>query len=173
MDPSILLAHRLASANDLDAVQAIYMHARVVPYLGHDPMPRSGFEAVFAALVANGGFHVVEADGRIVGFYRVTRHEGRARHVAYFGTFAVTPEAHGGGIARAIVDTVIARLRADGVMRIELMLEADNPRAFAFYRKLGFELEGTMRAAYKRAGEDRYVDEWLMALLMPEVAGHG
>lgn len=160
-------SHRLATAADLDRVHAIYMHERVVPFLGVDPMSRDEFAAVFDALVASGQFHVVERDGRIVGFYRVSRHEGRARHAACLGTFAIAPEAQGSGLATSILETVFARLATDGVLRIELMVEADNPRAQAFYRKLGFELEGRLRAAYRRAGESAYVDELLMAKLMP------
>lgn len=159
--------HRLATRADLDAVYAIYMDEAVVPYLGVDPMPRADFVKVLDELVASGSFHVVERAGRILGFYRVERYEGRASHVAYLGTFAVAPEARGTGLARAIIEQAIARLHAQGVRRVELMLEADNPRALRFYRKLGFELEGTMRAAYKRAGEERYVDELFMARLLP------
>lgn len=162
--------HRLARLDDLDAVHALYMHESVVPFLGFDPMSRADFVAVMAALVESRSFYVVELDGRIQGFYRTTRHEGRARHAAYLGTLAVAPQAHGTGLARAIVEEAIARLHAEGVLRIELMLEADNPRALKFYRKLGFELEGTLRAAYKRAGEAHYTDEYLMAKLLPPLA---
>jgi RimJ/RimL family protein N-acetyltransferase len=35
----------------------------------------------------------------------------------------------------------------------------------AFYRKLEFEQEGRLRAAYKRANQTDYVDELLMARL--------
>lgn len=34
-----MTAHRLATAEDLEAVHAIYMHEDVVPFLGFDPMP--------------------------------------------------------------------------------------------------------------------------------------
>jgi RimJ/RimL family protein N-acetyltransferase len=157
--------HRLASLQDLDSVYAIYMQEEVIPFLGFDPMPRSDFVKVFEELIASRSFFVVERDGRVQGFYKTSRHEGRARHVAYLGTFAVTTEARGTGMAKSIVEEAIARLQSEGVTRVELMVEADNPRALQFYRKLGFELEGTMRAAYKRSGEDHYVDEHFMARL--------
>jgi RimJ/RimL family protein N-acetyltransferase len=60
----------------------------------------------------------------------------------------------------------LENMRQDGIRRVELMVEADNPRAFAFYRKLGFEQEGRLRAAYKRANELDFVDELLMARLL-------
>ncbi len=160
------MMHRLATIADLDAVYAIYMDREVIPYLGFDAMPREAFVDVLNALLASKSFYVVEQDAHVQGFYRITRREGRARHVAYFGTFAIAPTAQGSGLARSILETVIARLGAEGVRRIELMLEADNPRALRFYTKLGFEVEGTMRAAYKRAGDAHDVDEIFMARLL-------
>lgn len=159
--------HRLATPADLDAVYSIYMHKEVIPYLGFDPMSRSDFTKVLSDLITSESFYVVEHEGQVQGFYRASRHEGRASHVAYLGTFAVTPEARGTGLAKAIIDQAVARLHAEGVTRVELMLEADNLRAFNFYKKLGFELEGTMRSAYKRSSDPSPVDELLMAKLLP------
>lgn len=159
--------HRHATLADLDAVYAIYMHDDVIPFLGYDPMSRADFAKVFAELLAGSSFYVVEEADRVQGFYRAARHEGRARHVAYLGTFAVAPEVRGSGFARSIIETAISRLHSQGVTRIELMLEADNLRALAFYKKLGFEVEGTMRSAYKRSHEAHYVDEIVMSRLLP------
>lgn len=162
--------HRLATLDDLDAVHAIYMDEKVIPYLGVDPMPKAEFARVLGELVAAQSFYVVEKGGSVRGFYRTRRSEGRASHVAYLGTFAVAPMEQGSGLAASIITAVIARLQAEGVRRVELMLEADNPRALGFYKKLGFELEGTLRAAYKRADQAHYVDELLMARLLPPLA---
>jgi putative acetyltransferase len=159
--------HRLARSEDLDAVFALYMHERVIPFLGFDPMPRAEFAEHFAAWVADGNFHVVEHCGALAGFYRITRREGRARHVALLGTLAVAPALQGGGFAMAMLESVLAGLQADGVGRVELSLEADNPRALVFYRKLGFELEGRQRAAYWRSSDAGPVDELCMARLLP------
>jgi len=68
------------------------------------------------------------------------------------------------------MENVIATLKANGVRRIELMVERDNPRAIAFYEKLGFQHEGTLRKAYKRAADDHYTDECMMALLLDDRA---
>ncbi len=157
---------RLAAPSDFDAVYEIYMHEEVIPFLGFDPMDKADFKKVFGDLVASKGFYVVEKDGTVLGFYRVTRHEGRASHVAYLGTLAISPKEKGSGFAFAMVSDVISRLKSVGVLRVELMLEADNPRALAFYKKLGFIHEGTMRAAYKRANEEQYVDELFLAKLL-------
>ncbi|KWT98580.1 ribosomal-protein-alanine acetyltransferase [Variovorax sp. WDL1] len=60
----------------------------------------------------------------------------------------------------------IERLKADGVRRIELYAESDNAQALRFYGKLGFVHEGTLRQFYKRADEPRYVDEYVLGLLV-------
>ncbi|WP_407351131.1 GNAT family N-acetyltransferase [Luteimonas sp. R10] len=118
-----------------------------------------------------GSFFVVEDEGRVQGFYRITRQEGRAGHVVGLGTFAIAPEARGTGLARSILEAAIARLHSEGVTRVELTVEADNPRAIGFYGKLGFVHEGTLRSAYKRSGDAHYTDELLMARLLPPLAG--
>jgi ribosomal protein S18 acetylase RimI-like enzyme len=154
---------RPATSSDLRAVHAIYMHPEVVPYLGIDPAPLVEFEPVFAALVATGAFFVALRDGVVRGFYRVHRHPGRSRHAAALETLAIDPSMKGSGFALAMIDEALACMRAEGILRVELMVEADNPRGIAFYRKLGFAQEGRLVRAYKRAAESTYVDELLMA----------
>jgi len=154
---------RLATPDDLTAVYAIYMHPEVVPYLGIDPVSVEDFAAYFQGLLASGGFYVVTRDGQVRGFYRQTRHQARSSHGALLTTLAVSPSEKGTGLAAAMMQEAIAALRAQGVLRVELTLEADNARALAFYKKLGFQEEGRLRKAYKRAGEPHYLDEIMMA----------
>ena len=157
---------RLATPHDLEAVFTIYMHERVVPFLGYDPMPLDEFRAIYKELVDSRSFYIYEHDGRVAGFYRASRYPGRVRHVACFGTLAVDPALHGKGIAHAMVSDAIEHLKADGVKRIELYVESDNAPGLRFYKKLGFECEGTLRKFYKRAGEADYIDDQLLALLI-------
>jgi putative acetyltransferase len=154
---------RLVVPDDFAAVHAIYTHPEVVPYLGYDPMPLADFEPVFAGLLASGAFYVAPRDGEIRGFYRENRQKGRSRHVVTLETLAIVPSEKGSGFAAEMISEAIYHMRTDGVLRVELMVEADNARGIAFYRKLGFEHEGRLRAAYKRADQPDYVDELLMA----------
>jgi ribosomal protein S18 acetylase RimI-like enzyme len=154
---------RLATRDDIAAVHAIYMHPEVVPYLGIDPVPLDGFRAYFDELVASGAFYVVTRNGEVRGFYRVTRHKARSGHGALLTTLAIAPAEKSSGLAVAMMEEAIDALRAQGVLRVELTLEADNRRALAFYKKLGFEEEGRLKKAYKRAGEPGYLDEIMMA----------
>ena len=153
---------RLARPEDIEQVHRIYMDERVVPFLGYDPMVLAAFRPVFDGLQGSGGFHVVERSGRIVGFYRITQFEGRARHVAQLGTLAVDPALQGSGLAREMVEGAIEQMRALGVRRVELQAEADNSRGLAFYQKLGFAQESVQRRSYRRAGESADVDEVMM-----------
>ena len=157
---------RLATPQDLEAVFSIYMHEKVVPFLGYDPMPLGQFRPIYKELVESRCFHIYEAEGRVAGFYRATRYPGRVSHVACLGTLAVDPSLHGKGIAHAMVSDGIARLVAEGVKRIELYVESDNAPGLRFYEKLGFEREGTLRKFYKRAGEADFIDDHLLALLI-------
>lgn len=157
---------RLVRPADFDRVYDIYMHDAVVPYLGFDPMPREAFGKVFDPLFESGCFYVYEIDGEVMGFYKAQRHLGRAAHVAYLGTLAVAPEAQGQGVARSMLEDAFERLGNSGVTRVELTVEADNPRAIGLYERLGFVHEGTQRAAYKRACDNGYVDELMYGLLL-------
>lgn len=157
---------RLARPDDIRHVFSIYSHEKVVPFLTYDPMPFEDFEDVYARLLASGSFFVWEVDGEITGFYETTRYPGRLRHVALLGTLAVDPRRHGAGIGRAMMLDAIARLRAEGIRRVELYAESDNTQALRFYEKLGSVHEGTLRDFYKRGDQSHYVDEYVLGLLL-------
>jgi putative acetyltransferase len=150
---------RPARPEDVEAVHRIYMDASVIPYLGHDAMDLAAFREVFAGLLAT-NLQIAERDGAVAGFCRALRFDGRQSHVAQLGTLAVHPRWQGSGLAREMVETILAQLKADGVVRVELMAEADNARGLSFYRKLGFVEEGVQRRAYRRAGAE--IDEIMM-----------
>lgn len=157
---------RLAQPADLRQVFAIYSHPRVVPYLLYEPMDLASFGPVFDELLDSGCFWVWERDGAVQGFYKATRYPGRVHHVLQLGTLAVDPTLHGQGVGRAMIDDAIRHFRADGIRRVELYAESDNAQALAFYQRLGFVHEGTLRDFYKRAGDAHYVDEHVLGLLL-------
>ena len=53
--------------------------------------------------------------------------------------------------------------------RIDLVVDADNERAIACYRKCGFIEEGRLRRV--RYGRGRYVDQLVMGILQDEFYG--
>ncbi|HKF98238.1 MAG TPA: N-acetyltransferase [Steroidobacteraceae bacterium] len=153
---------RLARAGDERALLPIYTHEQVERFLTFDNVDAQRFSAIFKQLLEDGNFFVYEAKGAVVGFCKATRLPGRSSHVAHLGPLAVAPEFHRYGYATAMLRAVLAELERSGVLRFELLAEADNVRGIAFYQKLGFEREGVQRKAYRRAAERDYVDEVMM-----------
>ncbi len=74
---------RFAELSDLESIFTIYMDAKVVHFLGFDPMPIEAFKPIFYELVESRCFFVYEVSGELAGFYKASRHPGRASHVAY------------------------------------------------------------------------------------------
>ena len=127
-------------ASRLEYLQKIEPHAcRLVAVAGDE-------------IVGNAGLHVMQASLRRM-------------HVRYMG-ISVSPQWQGRGVGRRL----LARLLdwADnwaGVLRVELYVHADNDRAIALYRKMGFVEEGRHKAFGLKNG--RYVDCFSMARLHP------
>ena len=111
---------------------------------------------------------VAVADGRVVGAAGLhpAGSSLRRSHVRMLG-IGIGAEFQGRGVGRLL----IARLLdwADnwaGVLRVELAVHADNDRAIALYRAMGFVEEGRHVAYALKDG--RYVDALCMARLHPD-----
>ena len=69
------------------------------------------------------------------------------------------------GIGRAMMEALLAIAREHGIEQVELEVVADNARAIALYKKLGFEVYGTMPRNMKYR-DGTYADVyWLMKRL--------
>lgn len=94
------------------------------------------------------------------------------RHVGVLG-IGVHPAAQGQGVGRVLMEHLLAWVRAhrdaDGrrVLRVELQVRADNPRAITLYRSCGFQHEGARRCLV-RADDGNLVDDLLMGLLFTQ-----
>jgi putative acetyltransferase len=102
-------------------------------------------------------------DEKIVGTANLTRQQGRRSHVGSVG-LCVHDDFHGRGIGAsllaALIDTADNWLN---LRRLELVVFVDNERAVRLYKRFGFAIEGTRRAAAFRDGA--YVDDFMMARL--------
>ena len=67
---------------------------------------------------------------------------------------AVAPRARGRGVARALLDQIIADMVAEGVRALYLEVRESNAAARALYRSLEFEQVGRRRGYYQHPNED-------------------
>ncbi|MBC5766015.1 GNAT family N-acetyltransferase [Ramlibacter albus] len=109
----------------------------------------------------------VANDGLIIGsagLHNIANTMRRA-HVRMLG-IGILPQWQGKGVGRALMSRLLDW--ADNwttVLRIELTVHADNDRAIALYKSLGFVEEGRHRAYAIKDG--RFVDAFSMARLHP------
>ncbi len=76
--------------------------------------------------------------------YVVARRGGvtRLRHTADIGPLYVAPQAQRQGMGRALMQRLLDHLRETGLLQAELTVDAQNTRACALYRALGFSVIG-------------------------------
>lgn len=100
---------------------------------------------------------------------RVVAHGGFAvslrPRIAHFGTMyiAVHDDAQDRGIGRRLMTELVSLADARGLRRLELNVHADNERAIALYKSLGFVEEGRLREQVRR--DDTYLDSLVMGRL--------
>jgi putative acetyltransferase len=157
---------RETTREDFDAVFEIYMDGTVNPYVNFEPMSKKDFQSIFTEMIENGGFQVYELDREVIAVFVVNRFKYRLKQLAYIGAFGIKQQYQSKGYGKKIMQELIKDLRIDGVRRVELRVEADNERAIGFYKKLGFEMEGTHRKYMKREKDADSIDAHLMGMLL-------
>lgn len=78
---------------------------------------------------------------------------------AGFRMFGVSPDARGRGVGRALVDTIMARARADGRTGIAIYTRPSMAAAHHLYASLGFERDPARDWEFEPG-------EWLWALVL-------
>ena len=86
-------------------------------------------------LATGGHIFIAEADGEVVGTCALLREDDTVFTLA---KMAVAPHARGRGLGRALADAAIARARALGADRVELLSNTSLAPAIRLYRSLGF-----------------------------------
>jgi RimJ/RimL family protein N-acetyltransferase len=104
---------------------------------------------------------LADDEGDVVGYVEARGgHFRRNAHRAHV-VIGVRASHAGRGIGRRLLEELDRRAADQGVLRLELTVMANNERAIGLYRKVGYELEGTRRAAMLVDG--KLVDELWMA----------
>jgi ribosomal protein S18 acetylase RimI-like enzyme len=106
-------------------------------------------------IIASDHPQFVAVDGaRVVGWADIV--PGWAHAVSHSGTLGmgVLPDYRGRGIGESLLRATLAKARARGITRVELMARVDNARAIRLYERMGFLREGVKRAAMRFDGID-------------------
>ena len=113
---------------------------------------------------------IAEVDGRVVGTAGLVTFQGRMSHAGEIAHIMVHDEFQGRGIGRQLMEALLDI--ADnylGLVRVELLVYADNHSAVRLYERLGFVHEGVKRKCVRRQG--RLVDAVMMARIREEDTG--
>ena len=88
----------------------------------------------------------------------------RASKMAHRATLVmvyVRENARGSGVATRLLDTVIDHAKDDGIVQLELAVNAENPAAIRFYKREKFSEIGLIPGGFLHEG--REIDEIMMA----------
>jgi len=87
-------------------------------------------------------FFVAMADGKLAGWCGIER--AAHMNMAHVGRLAIgiLPDYREQGMGTALMKKVLAAAKERGMIRIDLSVYADNERALALYKKMGFVVEG-------------------------------
>jgi len=153
---------RPAVAADFEAMWKIFraIVARGDSYPFAPDTPRADAEAYWFA--PNAAAWVIEADGAVVGMYKIVANQpGLGSHVAN-ASFMVDPRFSGKGAGRQMGEHCLeeARRRGFRAMQFNFVVSTNEP-AVALWLSLGFAIVGTLPGVFhhQRLG---YVDAYVM-----------
>ena len=108
---------------------------------------------------------VAAVEGMVVGIATLDVGEGRRRHSGSI-EMAVRDDYQGRGVGAALLEAIIELGEHWlGLTRLDLVVFTDNSPAIALYKRLHFEVEGTLRQYALRHGA--LSDAYLMARIRP------
>ncbi|MDD9380165.1 GNAT family N-acetyltransferase [Streptomyces sp. ZAF1911] len=111
------------------------------------------WEAFDAARLPEHRFAAVDPDGKLLGWVAASKVSDRC---AYAGVVEhsvyVHPAARGRGIARALLDALIASTEAAGIWTIQCGIFPENTASLALHQRAGFRVIGTRVRIGRRHG---------------------
>lgn len=108
-----------------------------------------------------------EENGDILGILDCGSHHVSefASHVLTFGVMTVE-KARGKGVASSLIKYIIQLAKDEGYKKISIRAMGTNPTALSLYTKLGFVIEGQLKAEFFING--KYVDDYFLAYYLDE-----
>ena len=106
--------------------------------------------------------YVAEKDGGVVATYILRPNQpGPGSHVAN-AAFMVASDAQGSGVGRRMAEHCLSEARRMGFYAMQFnFVISTNTRAIRLWKKLGFEIVGTLPGAFRHP-EKGYVDVYVM-----------
>lgn len=154
-----------ATPADFDQVYEILMHSDVNPFMNYPILQKAEFQNIWKEILPR--LFVWKDNDEIIGLVVITRGTYRVKHIAYIDKLAINQNLNSSqrsGLGTVFFNEVINLLAEEGITKIELGVEVDNDRAVAFYKKLGFEIEGVRKKLLNREGQ--FVDNYFMAKML-------
>lgn len=108
-------------------------------------------------------YYVAKEGDKIIGSSQLDKGRRRFSHKAEFA-ISVLKDYWGKGVSTALFNTVLDYAKANGIRKINLEVRKDNLRAINFYKKHGFQYEGTDKRMFKI--NDEFIDGEYYGLLL-------
>lgn len=154
---------RKAAPDDADAIWSIF-HAVVAEGDSYSFDPATNRQEALAYWMASDKLcYVAEQSGKILGTCIIKPNQiGLGDHVAN-ASFMVSPDARGQSIGETMGRYVLSEAKALGYrsMQFNLVISTNEP-AVNLWKKLGFEVIGTIPEAFRHQKLSRLVDACIM-----------
>jgi len=146
---------REVRVDDVDALMPCFDRYRA--FYGQDPAPDAARAYLTERLKAGdcrcvAAFDKAEGQetGTVVGFTLAypTFSSVRMRRQWVLNDLYVNEDRRGTGLAEAVVETLFALARAEGIEQVDLMTQADNTPARRFYGRTGWRDTGFVEYSY-------------------------
>ncbi len=155
-----------AKINDFNFFYSLYMHPQINPYLLYELMDEETFKPVFADLLKEKVLYKFVDGSEAVGMCKLILFKYRDAHKLYVGGFAVDTKHAGKNYGLKMMHKIIAFAKANNRSRVDLSVSTENEKAIALYKKCGFVIEGTLKNYSYLQSENRFIDEYMMCLLI-------
>lgn len=90
----------------------------------------------------------------------------KKRHVATIFSVYVAPESRGKKISKRLLESVLTELKHRSIVKVQLVVNAQQKAAFALYRRMGFHIVGFLEK--ELYAENRFHDFYLMSKFLDE-----
>jgi ribosomal protein S18 acetylase RimI-like enzyme len=157
---------RIATQNDFEYIYALYMYPGNNPWLLYEQMGPDEFKTIYNELITRNSLFIYNEGGKDVGMFKLQPMKYRNSHIIYLGGVAVDAGSRQQGVGGRMMAEALEKVREMGFTRIELTVGTENKAAIQLYEKSGFEIEGRLKNYSFLRSENRYIDEYVMGLIL-------